>query len=637
MLRMVRTHAESWLVKSVLWLVVAAFIGTIFYSWGMGGSSRSNPVVATVNDQAVTHKDFRRSYFKMLEYYREEMKGNLDENMTRGIKQAALDNLIHRRLLVQKAQKEGLLVTDSEVRETIRNMAPFQVSGQFKEDIYQNFLNNNGYLPQEFEENMREDILVQKMDQLVKGSVAAADQEVKDLIYKMEEKVKLRYLLFTGDEFKNRVALKEEDIKSYFENNKEKFRTPEKRSAEYILASAKDFIDKARVADDEAEDYYYENIKEFQTQKEVRARHILVMFPNGKNAPPSEEEMEKTFKEAGAILDKVKNGEDFSRLARKYSADKGSAAKGGDLGFFRKGMMVKPFEEAAFSLKKGEVSGLVRSPFGYHIIRVEDIHEEKTESLEGAKNRVIEIIKKMKGTRRASRHLKKLLQDSGGQQNKLEIIAKEFDTEILKTSLFSRTDKETSHLEKPSEVIQEVFSLREGEISNPLEVTGGFYLFRIKDMVPSAIPSLKDVEKEVRSAVLEESAEKLCEEEVAKLQEKLAGGKSLEKIGSRFGLQVKSSEPYNQDMLEAHFQFGRGEVENIFLKKAGETGSIKVLEKHYLYQIKEKEKPDASKFLVDKEKYVRVIMQGKRNSIFSAWLDDLKKEAKIEINESMID
>lgn len=480
--------------------------------------------------------------------------------------------------------------------------------------------------------------MVSRIEKFIKDAATAPDVEVQDLINRMEEKVEFKYLVFSAEQFKEKIELKVDEIKSYFETNKEKFRVPEKRSVGYVFVSADDFINKSMAAKDEIEDYYYDNIKEFQTPKEVRARHILIKFPEGEDGKPSDEVMEKTREKAESILKEINEGKDFTELARKHSDDKASAQNGGDLGFFRKGAMVKPFEDAAFALKKGETSKPVLSPFGYHIIRLEDAHEEKTAALEEAKSKITESIKKKKGMRRGRKHLEELLAGFKNKADTLESIAKEFNSEIRHTGLFSRLDGKAGDLENSSEVIRETFSLSSAEISSPIELANGFYLLRVKETSASAIPPMEQIEKEVHAACRLEAADKLCGQEVSKLQEELAGGKtSLKDIGKKFNLQALDSEFINQRALAAKFQFGREEIENLFLKKPGDSGYVHVSGKHYLYSIAGKEKPDDSKFAKEKEKYRQALLERKKDAIFSAWLENLKKGAKIKVNESMLD
>lgn len=638
MLNVVRTHAQSWLIKAVLWMVVFAFVATIFYSWGMGGAQKEGAAVATVNGEAIALREYRNSYMKMVEYYRKQMKGKLEENIVKGIKQAALDNIVNRKLILEEAKKEGLIVGDSEVKETIQSLPYFQVDGKFKEDIYTSFLNNQGLLPKEFEESTRDDILVSRIEKFIKDTATAPDAEVQDLINRMEEKVEFKYLVFSAEQFKEKVEVKADGVKSYFETNKEKFRAPEKRSVEYIMIPADDFINKSMAAKDEIEDYYYDNIKEFQTPREVRARHILIKFPEGENGKPSDEAMEKAREKAESMLKEINEGKDFTELARKHSDDKASAQNGGDLGFFGKGAMVKPFEDAAFALKKGETSKPVLSPFGYHIIRLEDAHEEKTVALEEAKSKITETIKKKKGMRRGRKHLEELLAGLKNKTDALEGIAKEFNAEIRHTGLFSRLDGKAGDLENSSEVIREAFSLTGQEISSPIELANGFYLLRVKETSASAIPPMEQIEKEVHAAYRLEAADKSCGQEIAKLQEELAGGKAgLKEIGKRFNLQALNSDFMNQRLLAAKFQFGREEIENLFLKKPGDSGYVHVSGKHYLYSISGKEKPDDFSFAKEKEKYRQALLERKKDAIFTAWLENLKKDAKIKINQSLID
>ncbi len=639
MLKLVRKHSQSWLIKAILWLVVGAFVGTIFYSWGMGGAGQENNVLVTVNEENITLREYRKSFKQMRDFYRSQMKGaDMQESMLKSIKDATLENLINKRLLVEKARTEGLITTDFEVRERIKAIPAFQVDGQFKEDIYRNFLRNNSLAPKDFEEQTRLDLLVSKMENMVKGTAKVSEQEIREYSKKMGEKLTLSYLVFTGDQFEDQVVVEDEGLQSYFKENKDNFMLPEKRSAAYIFASADDFIKKAHVAEDEIEDYYYDNPEEFKSPKEVHARHILAKFSgtNEKGAP-SEKAVKKAREKANSILKKLDAGDDFAELAKIHSDDPGSAKKGGDLGFFRKGMMVKPFEEEAFSLEKGETSGLVMSPFGYHIIKVEGIREESSKTLKEAKEGIVKIIKMKKGMRRAKRSILSLLEGMANQPDSLEKLAGEFNTKIQETKPLARTDRRAGELKNPMEAIRELFTLNEKEVGNPIEATGGYYLLQLKDTLPSSIPPLEEVKEKVQSAYKKEAARKLSGEKITQLAKELAEGKGLEEIGKKFNLKANDSEPMNRQTLGGEFRLNQEQVDNLFQKEVGGTDSFQQFDSYYLYTVKEKTKMDDSQLQEEKEKFRQKILGGKKESIFTAWLKSLRKEADVQINSSLLD
>src|SRR3990172_6205615 len=312
-----------------LWVVIAAFIGTSFFVWGKGSiTGGDSNAVATVNGEEIPIERYQRLYRSYLEFYRQVFKDRFTTETAErlGISQQVVDFLVDEVLVLQRAQAEGIQVGDEELRAKIQAIRAFQEDGKFSRDRYAALLNRAKIDPATFEADQRREIVRKKLEATVK----VTDAELEDFLKK----------------------------------NALRFQEPERRRLQYVLLSPKTFIKPA--TDAEVERYYKEHVAEFEKPRRVKVAHILVRVPPVGGSEAEEKAKAKVLE----VLKRVRAGEDFAKLAKDVSEDPASAGSGGDLGYVARGELVPAFEQAAFALKRGEVSQEpVRTPFGYHAIK----------------------------------------------------------------------------------------------------------------------------------------------------------------------------------------------------------------------------------------------------------------------------
>src|SRR3989338_11059423 len=363
MLQFMRDYAKSWVIKVVLWTVVASFIGTMFLVWGMGRETSAG-IVATVDGKKIIYSEYQEFYKRIYDFYKKQQGDINEEVFAPIIKKAAIDSLVTRKLQLSIAEQEGLIVTDEEVIDEIQGMDIFKRDGRFDKDLYIRILQANRMNPANFEDDVREDILVKKVENLIKDGVKISKKEVRDAYIRSNEKVDVDYLILTPDNFAHKVILTQDKVEEYYNNNKSLFQKGEEMVVEYISVDSKGFEANIKIEESSVSEYYNSHINEYKLPKSVKARHILIAASPDVDENTEIEHRAKALK----ILQELRGGGDFAELAMKYSDDP-NKSKGGDLGFFSRGQMVKQFEDASFALKEGEMSEPVRTPFGYHIIK----------------------------------------------------------------------------------------------------------------------------------------------------------------------------------------------------------------------------------------------------------------------------
>jgi peptidyl-prolyl cis-trans isomerase D len=440
--------------------------------------------------------------------------------------------------------------------------------------------------------------------------------------------VKISYVEFKPDQFKNKVKVEPAAMEKYFDDHKEAYRIPEKIKVAYVVFDPDAYKDQMKVSEDQIRDYYEDNVDTFKEKSQVKARHIL--FRVAENA--SKEEEEKVQQKATAVLQQARAGADFSELAKKHTEDPSGKENGGDLGYFSAGQMVKPFEDAAFKLKKGEISDLVKTPFGYHIIKVEEVKEARTKPLEEARGQIFTMLQKTATTDMA--HEKALsFVDRMPYQIDLLKYAAEHKVPVKETAYFSQTDAipDVGNNEK---LRQTLFSMEKEEVSDLVEAGGKFYVFQAKDKKPSALPALDEVKDKVRedyvNYLASETAKSAAEDYLKKLKE----GKDWAALAKESRLETKTTEFISrQDTIPeiGHFQELQEAAFSLSQKKRYADDVFQNDKGVFVIRWEGEQDIDRNKFEEEKKLYRDMLVRLKNQSLFREWLDNIKSRAKIEI------
>ena len=626
MLSLMRKHAKSWLIKALI-----AIIGIVFvFYFGYSFRQRQAIKLALVNDEIITAVEYEKNYRTMLEALQREYRGMWSDNLLKvfDLKNRALDALITQKLVSQEAKKIGLEVTDKEIQDKIMSNPAFQFRGRFDESRYRSVLQNNRMTPEDFEAIIAREILQDKVEWFLTALSPVTEQEVLEQYTFANEKVKISYVESKPEQFKNKVNLEPAAMEKYFDDHKETYRIPEKIKVIYVVFDPDAYKDQMKVSEDQIKDYYEDNLDTFKEKKQVKARHIL--FRLAENA--SKEEEEKVKQKATAVLQQARAGADFAELAKKNTEDPSGKESGGDLGYFSAGQMVKPFEDAAFKLKNGEISDLVRTPFGYHIIKVEDVKEAKTKTLEEVRGQILATLQKTATTDMA--HEKALsFVDRMPYQVDLVKYAAENKVPVKETAYFSQTDA-IPDIGNNEKLRQTLFSMERDEPSELVEAGEKFYVFQVKDKKPSVLPALDEVKDKVREDYVNYLASQMAKSAADEYLKKLKEGKDWAALAKESHLETKTTEfisrrdtipqiGYFQELQEAAFSLNQKKpyADNVFQNDKGV----------FVIRWEGEQGIDRNKFEEEKKLYRDMLVRLKNQSLFKEWVDDLKSRAKIEM------
>ncbi len=628
MLKYMRTHATSWIIKVGLFFIIVVF--AFYFGWGRIGK-RHEGVVAKVNGQLIGKKDFDQTYRNLLALYRDRYRDRLSEEMIRalGLKQQALDELVNNILLYQEGIRMNLRVSPEELRKSIQSSPIFQVNGKFSKELYLRLLRLNRIEPENFEQMQRQGLLIDKLRNLILRHISTvSEDEAREAYLAENERINLEFIRIEPRGFLEQSVAADAEVEQYFSDHRESFRIPEKVNLHYMVFRPKDYRDKVNVTQEEIKTHYEENIDDFIIQKQARARHILIKV--SPDADP--QKVEEVRKRAEEILARAKKGEDFASLAMKYSEGP-TAKQGGDLGYFTRGRMVKEFEDAAFSLNPGELSPVVRTQFGFHIIKLEDLREERVRVLDEVRKSIESTLRDQKAQDLTERSAEEAFYAlfKGGE---IEKVAGEYHVSIEETGFFSRGEN-IKGIPPSDEITSIGFSLKEGEISPVIEVSKNFYIFRLAEKQQPHLPGLEEVretvERELREKKAGEKAESVAEDLLAELK----GGRPIKEAASSKGLKVEETGLFKRwTNYIPKIGSSEGVLEVISLLGAENPypdRPMKIGEDWVLTRFKELERPDMKQFESDRQNWVETLRYRKAEEGYRRWLAALRGRSKIEI------
>lgn len=611
-----------------LWVVIAAFVGTSFFVWGKGSITGGDAnAVATVNGEEIPLERYQRLYRSYVEFYRQLYKDRFTTETAErlGIAQQVVDFLVDETLILQRARAEGIQVGDEELRAKIQAIRAFQEDGRFSRDRYLAVLNRAKIDPAAFETDQRRELVRKKMEATVKEGIKVSDAEIRQAYEFRREKVRAAWAQVEVAPLLAEVGATDADVEAFLKKNALRFQEPERRRLQYVLLSPKTFVTPA--TDAEVERYYKEHAAEFEKPRRVKVAHILVRVP----AVGGSEAEEKAKAKAQDAIRRARGGEDFAQLAREISEDPASAGSGGDVGYVARGEVVPAFEQAAFALKKGEVSKEpARTPFGYHAIKVLDIQEGGRRPL---KEVAAEIKEKLQGEQSDRAALAKAEEVKGPLLG-----AKDFPAEARqrglepKTALLARGES-LEGIGRDQALEEAVFSLALGGVGGPLKTPGGYAVVKVIEQRPAAVPPLAEIKGRVADAVKREKAEGLALSRAQALSKAVEKGEDLLTAAKKQGLPSGDTGFFSRSEPAADRRVP-GEVMRAALQLAVGKVSEPVTLSQGIYVVKvlERRAPEPAGLDKEREELRQQVLEQKRNQAWEHWVKSLKAGAKIQVS-----
>ena len=629
MLDRMRRH-QNWL-KWILGVVVIAFIFIYVpaFMQPAGAGAMPDDELATVDGRPVLVGTYQRAYNNQLQNLRSAYGDQFDERMLQqmGIGQRILQQLLDEEAVQAEARRLGIRVSDEEVKQRIMSIPAFQTNGQFMgSERYEQFLRMQRppIRPSEFETDVRRQLTSEKLQTLVTAWVQVEDADVEKEFQKRNEKVKLELSVFTADQFRKTIQPTDAEISKQFSADPEKYRMPEKRRVKYLSLDGNSLKARMTATPAEVAQAYEQNKAMFSTPEQIRASHILLKT-DGKNNAAVRKQMEP-------ILAKVKAGGDFAALAKQYSED-GSKDAGGDLDYFGRGKMVKPFEDAAWALEVGQTSGIVESDFGLHIIKLTDKKPAMNRTLDQVRPQLEDQVKAQK----AQVEVRKKADELAAQIKTPADIDKVAKTENLMTAdsgLFAR-DEPLAGLGFAPAVAAKAFELQAGQVSEKLETQQGFAWITVVETKPSALPTLDQVKDKVRDDVVRLKAVDVAKAKAATMA--AAAKSNFAAAAKAAGVDVKTTELITRGTALPEIGINQQVEDAVFKLKQGETSApLSTDNAVVVVHVKERQDPKPGDFATAKDQLKDQLRLQKQNEFFAAYMAKARDKFSLSYNQKAI-
>jgi peptidyl-prolyl cis-trans isomerase D len=631
MLDRMRRH-KGWL-KWSLALVVLTFV--VFYipdflTPSVGASP--NAVVAEVEGEPITVAQFTRRYNAQVAAYRNAYGGQLNDQLLKqlGIDRQILQALVDEEAMVAESVKQGFTVSNAEIRERILALPGFQENGRFiGEQRYRTLLQmqNPPMTTADFEHQLRRALQIEKLRNALTGWMTVNDADVAAEYRRRNEKVTLDVVPVTAAAFKNQVTVSDADLAAYFETSKEKYRVGEKRRIKYALVNVDQVRGTITVPDAEIEAFYKQNLQQYQTPAQVRASHVLIKLEGRDD--------KQALAIAEEVATKAKAGADFAALAKQYSEDESNKDNGGDLDYFGRGRMVAEFEQAAFAMKPGEISGPVKTAFGYHVIKVVENKPDSTRPLAEVRAEIEDQLKWQKAQAEAET-IAKSLEGSVKTPADLDRVAKERGLTTLETGLIGVNDPIQGVGTQP-EFTGKLFAMKEGEVTPAMRVATGWVFGTVTGRQDAYVPKLDEVRARVTDDLKTERAGELAKQRAQDIAQELKTAKDFAAAAKRRGLEVKTTESIargsaipdlgiSETIDSAAFALPEGGVSDAISTPAG-TAVIRVTEKVNVTDAEIEQGRDTLR---------EEMVNQRRDRFFGAYMQKAKQGLQIAIHEDVL-
>jgi peptidyl-prolyl cis-trans isomerase D len=646
MIRFLQTQGPTKkIVLSGILLVICGAMVITFIPGGLTSELTGAPgkgIVAKVDGGDITVDEVRQNARQMLQ---QQMPQGSTANMSVLLPffaQRAAEQLITRQALIVEAGRMGFRVTPEEIKEDIqhgRYAATFFPGGNFiGEQEYEGLLERNNLTPAKFEKEVVGDgILLGKLQAFISGSASVSEADVRDQFIKQNSKVKFDYAVLKQDDIKKGLHPTEEELKAYYESHKASYTNsvPEKRKIKYAVIDTNKLEAGVTVTQDDLRSYYEQHRDQYKTPEQVKVSHILIKTPlPGPDNKVDEKGVAEAQHRAEDLLKQVKSGSNFEDLAKKYSEDPGSAKQGGSLGWIGRGQTVPEFEKAAFSLPKGQMSDLVKSSYGFHIIRVDDKQEAHAKSLDEVKSEIEPIVKHQLADQAAQKKAGELLKQARSQG--MDAAAAAAGVPAVTSDFFSRRDL-LPGLGPASQLMDTVFAAQD----NTYDVgsaTTGLVVFQLLGIKPTSTPTFEEAHSRVEEEFKNERSGTLLAQKAQELADRAKAEHDLKRAAKELGATVKTSDFVLPDAQVPDVGSMSGQAAVAFTMKPGEiSGPINSGANAEVMAVLEDQKPNDADFAAKRDQIRDQLIQGKQQEIFGLFIsslrDQMEKSGKIKINQ----
>jgi peptidyl-prolyl cis-trans isomerase D len=646
MIRFLQTEGpiKKIVLSGLLLIICAAMVIVLVPGGSLGSELTGTPgkgVIAKVDGDDITVEEVRDAARQMLQQQGAQLGANASVLMP-FFAQRAADQLIDRQALLAEAQRMGFKATPDEVRDELqhgRYAEYFFPGGTFVGQAeYEGMLQRANLTPATFESNVGKEIMVSKLQALVAGSASVSDAEIRKEFDKQNTKVKFDYAVFKQDDIKKGLHPTDEELKAYYNVHQKEFANsiPEKRKVKYAAIDTAKILNSVQITKDDLQAYYDQHRDQYRVAEQAKVSHILIKTPlPGPDGKVDQKGVADAQRRAEDLLKQLKAGANFEDLAKKYSEDSGSAKQGGSLGWIGKGRTVPEFEKAAFSQPIGQIGDLVKSSYGFHIIRVDARQDAHMKTLDEVKSEIEPILKQQKAQEIAQKEADDLLAQA--QKQGLDAAAAAQHTSVVTSDFFGRNDV-VPGLGPSPQFVTGVFGAAEKSAPEMAATSQGFAVFQLLAIKPPATPTFEDIRTKVEDQFKDERSRTLLTQKTQELSDRAKAEHDLKKAAKELGASIKTSDFVLPDGQVPDIGSMTGQASVAFSMKPGEiSGAINSGANGVVISLLEVQAPTEADFVAKRDQIRDTLLQGKEQELFGLFMsnlrDQMEKSGKIKINQ----
>jgi parvulin-like peptidyl-prolyl isomerase len=580
--------------KVILWIILIAFVGTIIFAWGMNVTGRrqgGSNTIGVINGQKISYQQFYRAFQNLYTQTQERMEEQVDLETFRRLRDQTWNQMVNQILLAEEIEKRNITVTDEELMHYIRNNPPpyimqneaLQTDGQFDPQKYAQVLADPRYDWRPLENQYRAMIPMQKLQTLITATVRVTDAEVLEHYKENNEKARVQYVAFQPGQ----IAVDDADF-----------------TAEAL------------------EEYYQDHQDEFRQPPQVNLDYVLVEKTPG----PADEDSARA--ELELIRQRILEGEDFAELAEVYSQGP-TAEKGGDLGFFGRGVMDSAFEATAFALDQGEISEPVRTAFGWHIIRVEEKKRLEGQEQVRARHILLKVFPGPETLEAIGERIETLAERA--EEEGLKQAAEELEMEVKQTGFFREGSGFVPGLGRASDAVLYAFSEDPPAVGGPYENETGVYVVSLRERQEAGVRPLEEIADRVRAGLKRERQRELARERAEAFGEVLADAGDLEQVAAMLSVTLEETEMFTRrDYVPGVGQMNEFVGTAFGLPVGGISNLVETSRGFYFLQTAAREEADMERFAEEKETLKIDLLRQKQNQAYTDWFESIRAEAEIK-------
>jgi len=649
MIRFLQTEGPfKKIVLSGLLLLICAAMVIAFVPGGLSNDITGTPgkgIVAKVSGEDITVEQVRDTARQMAQQQAQQYGQNASMLMPFLLQQdtpRAAEQLIDRQALLTEAQHMGLKYTPQEVKDELQHgrYSPiFFPGGNFVGQAeYEGMLQRANLTPTTFEDNVGKEIMIAKLQAMIAGSASVSDAAIRQEFDKENTKVKFEYAVVKEEDIKKGIHPTTEELKAFYDAHLKNYANsiPEKRQVKYAVIDTGKVLSGVQVSREDLQAYYNQHRDEYRTAEQAKVSHILIKTPlPGPDGKVDEKGVAEAQKRAEDLLKQLKSGAKFEDLATKYSEDPGSAKQGGSLGWIGKGRTVPEFEKVAFTLPKGQISDLVKSSYGFHIIRVDDRQDAHMKTLDEVKDQIEPVVKHQKAQEIVEKQAEDLLQQA--KTKGLDAAAASKGVPVVTSDYFARKDMVPGIGPAP-QFMDAVFGAAEKSAPEMAATSQGFAVFQLLGVNPPSTPTFDDIRTKVEEQFKGERGNLLLSQKLQELSDRAKSEHDLKKAAKELGATVKTSDFVGPDGQVPDVGAMNGQASVAFSMKPGDiSGPINSGAGGVVISLLEVQAPSDADFTAKRDQIRDTLLQGKQGELFGLFItnlrDQMEKSGKIKINQ----